>query len=255
MMSDEKARISVVICAHNEAERLPSCLANLSFADEVIVICDKCTDKTEEIAKKYGARTVAGSWDIEGERRNRAIGEATGDWIFELDADEHINEELAKAICRVVQTNDFDSYLIPVDNYVGKRLVRYGWGASFGTSAVWRLFRNGRKIWGNERVHPSFELTGRKGPRLEGALVHYVDRNISDMIRRFDSYTNARAADLRSSGKIGNFPHNFRRIISRFWRCFVSRKGYKEGGIGFLIALLAALFPMVSYLKAKYDDE
>ncbi|MBO6803202.1 MAG: glycosyltransferase family 2 protein, partial [Thalassospira sp.] len=29
----------------------------------------------------------------------------------------------------------------------------------------------------------------------------------------------------------------------------------KEGGLGFLIALLAALFPMVSYLKARYDDE
>ncbi|NIY77445.1 glycosyltransferase family 2 protein [Thalassospira sp. HF15] len=254
-MSDKKPRISVVICAHNEEERLPSCLDKLSFADEIVVICDKCTDKTEDIAKSFGAKTVLGSWDIEGERRNRAIAEATGDWIFELDADEHVNAELAAAIPEAVLSDEFDSYLIPVDNYVGKRLVRHGWGASFGTSAVWRLYRRGRKHWGNERVHPSFELTGKKGPRLEGALVHFVDRNISDMIRRFDSYTSARANDLRAAGKIGSFAHNFRRIISRFWRCFVSRKGYKEGGLGFLIALLAALFPMVSYLKARYDDE
>ncbi|HCK18510.1 MAG TPA: glycosyl transferase [Thalassospira sp.] len=254
-MSDNKPRISVVICAHNEEERLPSCLEKVTFADEIVVICDKCTDKTEDIAKGFGAKTVVGSWDIEGDRRNRAIAEASGDWIFELDADEHINAELAAAIPEAVLSDKFDSYLIPVDNYVGKRLVRYGWGASFGTSAVWRLYRKGCKNWGDERVHPSFELTGQKGPRLDGALVHFVDRNISDMIRRFDSYTSARAADLRATGKIGSFAHNFRRIISRFWRCFVSRKGYKEGGLGFLIALLAALFPMVSYLKARYDDE
>lgn len=254
-MSDKKPRISVVICAHNEEERLPSCLEKVTFADEIVVICDKCTDKTEEIAKGFGAKTVVGSWNIEGERRNRAIAEASGDWIFELDADEHVNEALAAAILVAVRSDQFDSFLVPVDNYVGKRLVRHGWGASFGTSAVWRLYRRGCKNWGNERVHPSFELTGKKGSRLDGALVHFVDRNISDMIRRFDSYTNARAADLRATGKIGSFSHNFRRIISRFWRCFVSRKGYKEGGMGFLIALLAALFPMVSYLKARYDDE
>jgi glycosyltransferase involved in cell wall biosynthesis len=254
-MSDTKQRISVVICAHNEEERLPSCLEKVTFADEIVVICDKCTDKTEEIAKDFGAKTIVGSWHIEGERRNRAIAEASGDWIFELDADEHVSEQLARSIQDAVRIGTYDRYLIPVDNYVGNRLVRHGWGASFGTSAVWRLFRKGCKVWGDQRVHPSIKFTGRQGPKLEGALVHFVDRSISDMIRRFNSYTSARAADLRATGKIGSFGHNFRRILSRFWRCFVSRKGYKEGGMGFLIALLAALFPMVSYLKARYDEE
>ncbi|WP_404421804.1 glycosyltransferase family 2 protein [Thalassospira australica] len=254
-MADEMPRLSVVMCAHNEEERLPSCLAHLTFADEVIVLCDKCTDRTEEIAREFGAKTIVGSWDIEGERRNRAIAEATGDWIFEVDADEHVNEELAKSIRKAMETNEFDRFVIPVDNYVGRRLVRYGWGASFGTSAVWRLFRKGHKQWGPQRVHPSIELLGRPGPKLDGALLHYVDRNISDMIKRLNSYSSARAADLRASGNIGSFANNFRRIFSRFFRCYVSRKGYKEGGMGFLIALFAALFPMLSYLKARYDDE
>ncbi|WP_296999176.1 MULTISPECIES: glycosyltransferase family 2 protein [unclassified Thalassospira] len=254
-MTDKRPSISVVICAHNEEARLAACLEKVSFADEIVVVCDKCTDRTEEIAKQFGAKTVTGSWTIEGHRRNKAIEEATSDWIFELDADEHVNEELAQSIKAAVISDAYDRYLIPVDNYVGQRLVRYGWGASFGTSAVWRLFKKGSKVWGEQRVHPSIKFTGRQGPKLDGALIHFVDRNISDMIRRFDSYTSARAADLRAGGKIGSFAHNFRRIISRFWRCFVSRKGYKEGGLGFLIALLAALFPMVSYLKARYDDE
>jgi hypothetical protein len=83
--------------------------------------------------------------------------------------------------------------------------------------------------------------------------VHYVDRDISDMIGRLDRYTTARAADLRASGDIGTFGNNLRRLFSRFFKCFVGRKGYREGYYGFLIALFAGLFPLLSWLKAKLE--
>lgn len=78
-MTDKRPSISVVICAHNEEARLAACLEKVSFADEIVVVCDKCTDRTEEIAKQFGAKTVTGSWTIEGHRRNKAIEEATSD--------------------------------------------------------------------------------------------------------------------------------------------------------------------------------
>ena len=84
---------------------------------------------------------------------------------------------------------------------------------------------------------------------------HYVDRDISDMIARLDRYTTARARDLRESGDIGSLGHNIRRIFSRFYKCFVARKGYREGVWGFLIALFAGLYPILSYLKARLEDE
>jgi len=75
------------------------------------------------------------------------------------------------------------------------------------------------------------------------------------MIRRLDRYTTARAQDLRSSGDIGSFGLNLRRIFSRFWKCYVARKGYREGPYGFLIALMAGLYPILSYLKARLETE
>ncbi|MFH1804326.1 MAG: glycosyltransferase family 2 protein [Pseudomonadota bacterium] len=254
-MTSSSPRLSVVMCVHNEEERLAACLEHLRFADELIVVCDKCTDRSEEIARSFGAKVVVGSWHIEGERRNRAQAEATGDWILEVDADEHVSEELAIAIREVIANPAFDRYPVAIDNYIGKRLVRYGWGASFGTSAVCRLLRPGTKIWGMQRVHPSITWSGKEGPILAGSIRHYLDRNISDMIRRLDSYSTARAADLRDSGKIGSFANNLRRLFSRFFKCYVSRKGYREGGLGFLIAVFAGLFPMISYVKAKYDGD
>jgi len=72
-----------------EAGSLPACLEKLAFADELVVVCDKCTDGTRAIAESFGARIVEGSWDIEGDRRNEGIKACSGDWILEVDADEH----------------------------------------------------------------------------------------------------------------------------------------------------------------------
>ena len=75
------------------------------------------------------------------------------------------------------------------------------------------------------------------------------------MIRRLDSYSSARAADLRQSGEIGSLAGNIRRLFSRFFKCYVSRKGYREGAYGVLIALCAGLYPLLSYLKARLETE
>ena len=144
-------------------------------------------------------------------------------------------------------------HLVPVDNYIGARLVRWGWGASFGRSAHGALFRKGAKRWGDQRVHPSVSFSGAQGTTLSSPIIHYVDRDISEMLRRLDRYTSAHAQDLRESGNIGSFGHNLRRIASRFCKCYIGRRGYREGQWGFLIALCAALYPILSYLKARLD--
>lgn len=248
-------KLSAVISVYNEEAQLADCLKTLAFADEIVVVLDKCTDGSKAIAGTFTDRIVEGSWTLEGERRNAAIAACSGEWIFEIDADERVPAELAAEIRRTVETTGFDWHEILVDNYIGGRLVRHGWGASFGKAAYPGLFRKGVKTWGNQRVHPRLEWSGRKGPMLTSRLEHYVDRDISDMIRRLDSYSTARARDLRESGQIGNLPSNIRRLFSRFVKCYVFRKGYREGGYGLLIALFAGLFPLISHLKARLEKD
>lgn len=247
-------RLSALVVAHNEEAQLDACLDTLRFADEIVVVLDKCTDRSKEIASRYTDRLIEGAWDIEGERRNTGIAACNGDWVVEVDSDERVPRELADEIREISGRGGDGYYLIPFDNYVGARRVRYGWGASWGVSAAPRLFRKGCKQWGSQRIHPALTLRGPEG-RLENRMIHYVDRNISDMILRLDRYTTAKAADLRASGDIGRFSSNVRRIFSRFYKCYVGRKGYREGPYGFLIALFAGLYPILSYLKARLEDE
>ncbi len=246
--------LSALVVARNEAQQLAQCLEALRFADEIVVVLDRCTDGSRAIAARFAQKLIEGAWEIEGDRRNTGIDACTGDWILEVDADERVTPELAAEVRQAIVNAAPGYFLIPYDNYIGSRLVRYGWGASWGVSATVRLFSKGAKRWGPQRIHPKVEFHGVRR-RLKTPMVHYVDRNISDMLRRLDRYTTARAKDLRESGDIGTFALDLRRIFSRFWKCYVARKGYREGPYGFLIALMAALYPVLSYLKARLEDE
>lgn len=247
-------RLSALVVAHNEEAQLADCLKTLAFADELVVVLDRCTDGTNGIAETCGARLVEGAWPLEGPRRNAGIAACSGDWILEVDADERVSPALAAEIRAAIAAHRDGHFLVPFDNYVGSRLVRYGWGGSWGVSAAPRLFARGGKHWGDQRIHPTVTLALPQR-RLREPMIHYVDRDISDMLQRLDRYTSARAADLRDSGNIGNLPSNIRRFFSRFLKCYVSRKGYREGAYGFLIAILAALYPVLSHLKARLEGD
>jgi glycosyltransferase involved in cell wall biosynthesis len=247
-------RLSALVVVHNEERQLGECLACLDFADEIVIVLDRCSDRSREIALRCSTRLVQGAWEREGPRRHAGIDACSGEWILEVDADERVTPELGAEVRRVIAKSPASWHLIPVDNYIGRRRVRWGWGASFGRSAHAALYRKGVKRWGGQRVHPTVSLSGQQGQALASRLVHYVDRDVSDMLRRLDRYTTARAQDLRDSGDIGSYGRNLRRIVSRFWKCYIGRKGYREGPYGFLIALCAALYPILSYLKARLDQ-
>ena len=247
-------RLSALVVVHNEEAQLASCLERLGFADEIVVVLDRCTDRSKEIAARYAQKLIEGAWENEGTRRNGGIEACAGDWILEVDADERVPPRLAEEIRQAIADAAPGYFLIPYDNHIGERLVRYGWGGSWGVSATARLFSPGAKRWGNQRVHPKLVLRGTRR-WLKTPMIHYVDRNISDMIHRLDRYSTARARDLRESGEIGSFGRNLRRMVGRFCKCYIARKGYREGGYGFLIALFAGLYPMLSYLKARLEDE
>ena len=256
-MSDTEAapRLSALVVARNEAGQLADCLETLRFADEIVVVLDRCTDDSAALAEGFGATIVDGAWPLEGPRRHAGIAVCSGDWILEVDADERVPEALAQEIRTNIRDAAPGHFNIPFHNFVGERLVRYGWGASWGVGAKACLFSSGTKQWGDQRVHPTVTLQGPKR-FLRTAMHHYVDRDLADMVDRLQRYTDSRAADLRDSGApLPPLIWTLRRSLSRFLKCYVSRRGFREGRWGFAIALMAALFPLISHLKAELDGD
>src|SRR5216684_695805 len=235
VMGRAELMLSALVVARNEEKQLPACLETLRFADEIVVVLDRTTDRSAEIARMFGARIVEGAWPFEGERRTAAAAEC-------------VTPGLAEEIRRVIPGAGEAYFLIPIANHVGGKLIRHGWGAYNGAAMRAALYRPGGKRWGQGRVHPPVSYTGVRR-ELQHPLDHYVDRDLSDMFRRLNSYSDAAALDAIDRGETPRFRSAFRRMFSRFWKSYVARKGYREGPYGIALALFSALYPMLTYLK------
>ncbi len=245
------SKLSALVVAHNEEAILDACLRRLAFADEVVVALDRCTDGSKEIAEKHGATVLEGAWEIEGERRMAAIGACTGPWILEIDADEWVAPPLADDVLAAVHADENDFFFTPMCNYVGERWVRFGWMAALAPDLKGSLFRKGCKTWGMERVHPNVSFTGHRGPDLANGIRHNFVADITGLMRRFDRNTSLKADDLVARGETARTRSLARKALSRFWKCYVARKGRQEGGVGLVISVLCALYPLVAHLKAE----
>jgi len=243
-------KLSALVVAHNEEAIIDDCLKRLTFADEIVLVADRCNDETASIAKRYDAIVIEGAWEIEGERRTVGIDACNGPWILEVDADEWIEPALGKEIRNAVDDDTDDFFFTPIHNYVNGRHVKFGWMAALAPDLRGSLFRKGNKTWGMERVHPNVSFTGKRGRDLSNGIRHNFAKDISTLVRRFDRNTSLRADDLARKGEIGRTSSMARKALSRFWKCYVARKGYKEGGIGLTISILSALYPLVANLKA-----
>mgnify|MGYP002622438396 FL=1 len=163
-------RVSAVLITRNEEANLPACLDSLKWVDEIVVVDSASTDRTREIARDAGANVFDHTdWPGFGPQKNRAIAQATGDWVLSIDADERVSPELAAEIRRVVATADAaNGYALPrLSSYCGRYMRHSGWWPDY----VPRLFRRGRARFSDDLVHERLIVEGPVG-RLEGLLRH-----------------------------------------------------------------------------------
>ena len=96
MNSINKIKITALIVARNEEKHIKECIESLNTIDEIILLLDRTTDNTINIAKNFNCTIFEGSWESEGNRRNEGIEKCSNNWILEIDADERANKELIK---------------------------------------------------------------------------------------------------------------------------------------------------------------
>ena len=91
----DNTKFSVVIPAHNEEKYIGKCLRAVISASkyvrpdnvEIIVVANRCTDKTCAIAEHYGARVLVNDKKCIAAVRNTGVKAAKGEIIVTIDAD------------------------------------------------------------------------------------------------------------------------------------------------------------------------
>lgn len=106
--------ISVIIPARNEEKFLPRCLEALERAKEkvgpslveVVVVLNRCTDRTEEIAISAGCKTVTCEGKNLSVIRNLGVRASTGDIIVTIDADSFMSENFLASVVTTLKSGD-----------------------------------------------------------------------------------------------------------------------------------------------------
>ncbi len=245
-------KISAVIIAFNEEDRLTDALISCQdIADEIIVIDSYSTDKTVEIAKKNGAIIIQNEFKNYGDQKNFAMKQASNNWVLNLDADERISEELKSEILNIKMKdikddNDFSAYKIKrKTSYLGRWIKHSGW---YPDKKI-RLFKKDKSHW-EGRIHEGLIVEGPISSELNGDILHYTYRDVTDHIKRLNRYSKMQVEDIVKKGK----KLLYLRVIIlppiTFVRFYVWKMGVLDGFPGFLIALISSWSTAMKYIKA-----
>lgn len=240
-------QISVVTIAHNEAGNIAECInSTRGWAGEHIVVDDFSSDKTVEIAKAHGAVVFQRKMDVEGVHRNWAYEKAKNEWVLSLDADELVTEELKQEINQAVtKGNKYNAYSIPLRTYIGDYWVRHG---GWYPAGKLRLFKKSKFKYEEVGVHPRVILEGECG-HLTKDIIHKGYEDFSELFRGLNNQTTLEAQKWFNEKRQIGAGKMLWKALDRFFRAYVRKKGYKDGIVGFIVALNGALYQVFSYAK------
>ena len=190
-----------------------------SIVSEIIIVDTGSTDRTLEIAKRYGAKIFHRTWDDDfSAPRNLSLSHATGDWILVLDADEAIAgsdlDELRRMTTEPATCWEFlqrhysnDHRLSEFKPVTGEYPEWERGNRGFFESNLVRMFPNRKGIVYRGRVHELVEHSIREMPELtikrtKARIQHYG--HTDEVLAKKDKarlYTPLGEAKLKDSPK------------------------------------------------------
>jgi glycosyltransferase involved in cell wall biosynthesis len=241
----KRQRCSVTVITFNEESNLRACLESVSWADEIIIVDSNSTDATLDIAREFTSAVYVNPWPGWKRQKNFAIGQATHDWIFSIDADERVTPELAKEIERILENPRQTGYAFPRKNYfLGKWMRHGGWHPD----SVLRLFRKDCGEFGGTDPHDRVILKTGKAELIPLPLTHFTYKSFRHYISKQFPYADATAREIvgrkgkRFPGPLGIFF----KPAWKFLEIYLVKRGFLDGTHG-LIAALGATY--TTYLK------
>lgn len=239
--------ISALILTKNEEKNISECISGLKFCDEIIVIDDNSSDNTVEIAKRSGAKVFQRNLDRDfAGQRNYALEKASGKWVFFVDADERVSDELRKEIKKEIDSpdNPHVGYFVRRDDYMWGKKLKYG---ETGGVLLLRLARKSAGKWVRS-VHEVWKAVGRT-KTLRNPLKHYSHQTLREFISDINFHSDLHAVANYKEGKRSSW------VKILFWprahgfKNWVLKLGFLDGTEGFVFALIMSFHSFLSWSK------
>ena len=246
-----KIPLSVIILTFNEEIHIERLLKNIGdWADEILIVDSFSTDKTLEIAKKYGVKIFQHKFENQAQQFNWALDnlDIKNKWILRLDADEYLTEELKNEIAEKLKSISAD-----INGFYMKRRVYFmgRWIKRGGYYPTWflRLFRKGKGRSEQREMDEHIILLEGKTGYLKNDFVDDNKKPLADWIAKHNNYSSREAEDVLrknyGAGKKRNFYYKFPKFLRVFlyfiYRYFF-RLGFLDGKEGLIFHFLHAFW-------------
>ncbi len=238
-------RLSLVVIARDEVERIAACLDSVPWADERLVLDSGSRDGTQALCRAHGARVVETDWPGFGAQKNRALDLARGDWILNLDADECLSPALAAEIQACIARPGPDAYWLPRRSHYLGRVMRFG---DWRGDRVLRLFRRGHARFSDDLVHERLVVEGSVGV-LHAPVLHYPFDDLEQVLDKLNRYSTLSARQRLQRGETAGLAKALTHGGWTFLRGYLLRGGFLDGREGFLLALSNGLGTFYRYAK------
>lgn len=242
--------LAILILTCNEEDNIVSVVENAKkCTDEVVVIDSGSTDRTVELAKEHGAKVAFRAWTNDfSAQRNFALEQTDADWVLYLDADERLNESVIAEVKRIVASGVMDAqYAFTRKSGAFGQIFSYG---VLYPDQVRRLFPRKAVVWVNKvHEHPECKLPEK---HLPDYVTHYTYKDWYEWEGKLCLYTTIWAEDAYKKGKRTTMAGIFQHSLGAFFKMFVLRRGFLDGGLGIYLCFAHGFYTMLKYLKL-YD--
>lgn len=237
------SKLTAIIIAKDEEEMLGDCLDSVKFCDEIVVVDTGSKDDTVQLAKKKNAKVFCHAMIDYADIRNKGKEYASNEWILYIDADERITKELAESMKEAIKDTSFSAFKVKRKNfYFGNHEWPY-------VEKLERLFRKEKlKKWVGP-LHESPVIDGDTG-ELDGFLLHYTHRNLSDMVKKTLVWSKVEAELRYKAGHPKMAWWRFPRVMSSaFFDSYIRQSGWKAGVVGIIESMYQSFSIFVTYAR------
>ncbi len=264
--------ISVLILTLDEEVNLPECLETLTWCDDIVVVDSGSSDATLNIARAAGARIVTRDFDHWSTHRNWALTniDFNNPWVFSIDTDERMPENLRDEIHQVVSASTHDTpnaYRLRYKNIFMGKWIKH---ATLYPSWTIRLYRPNKVRYEDGTVNSDPVVEGETGA-LNTHFEHYsFNRGIQHWIHKHNRYASFEAEAALTEVTIGSVrlgdlfnadPLQKRRArknlffrlplrpLIKFFYMYVIRLGIIDGLPGLIYCVLLAFYEHLIVVK------
>ena len=179
-MGKKKQKISLCMIVKDEEASLGRCLESIKDeVDEIIIVDTGSKDRTVEIARQYTDKIYFHPWENSfSKARNQALAYAKGDWVFQLDADEELDDKSNGLLRKTVKDQAADAFNVGIVCFQNS-------GKSSTFHRFPRLFRNNGIIHYEGIVHN--QVVGYRNLRNSGITIlhHGYDVDHDTRVKKF----------------------------------------------------------------------